>query len=52
MKVKVVNESNNPLPEYTNIGDAGMDLRANLTEPVTIDTLKRKLIPTGLHIQM
>lgn len=52
MKVKVVNESNNPLPEYTNIGDAGMDLRANLTEPVTIDPLKRKLIPTGLHIQM
>lgn len=52
MKVKVVNKSNNPLPEYANIGDAGMDLRANLTEPVIIDPLRRALIPTGLYIQM
>ena len=52
IKVKIVNKSNNPLPEYAHVGDAGMDLRANLTEPVTIDPLKRKLIPTGLYIQM
>ena len=52
MQVKIVNKSNNPLPKYAHVGDAGMDLRANLTESVTIDPLKRKLIPTGLYIQM
>ena len=52
IQLKVVNKSNNPLPEYAHVGDAGMDLRANLTEPVTIDPFKRKLIPTGLYIQM
>ena len=52
IQVKVVNKSNNPLPEYAHVGDAGMDLRANLTEPVTIDPFKRKLIPTGLSIQL
>lgn len=52
IKVKIVNKSNNPLPEYAHVGDAGMDLRANLTEPVTIDPFKRKLIPTGLFIQL
>ena len=52
IQVKIVNKSNNPLPEYAHVGDAGMDLRANLTEPVTIDPFKRKLILTGLYIQM
>jgi dUTP pyrophosphatase len=52
IKVKIINKSNNPLPEYAHVGDAGMDLRANLTEPVTIDPFKRKLIPTGLFIQL
>ena len=52
IQVKIVNKSNNPLPEYAHVGDAGMDLRANLSEPVTIDPFKRKLIPTGLYIQM
>jgi len=52
MQVKIVNKSNNPLPEYSHVGDAGMDLRANLTEPVTINSLERKLIPTGLFIQL
>ena len=52
IKVKIVNKSNNPLPVYAHVGDAGMDLRANLTEPVTIDPFKRKLIPTGLFIQL
>lgn len=52
IKVKIVNKSNNSLPEYAHIGDAGMDLRASLTEPVTINSLERKLIPTGLFIQL
>jgi dUTP pyrophosphatase len=52
INVKIVNKSNNPLPVYAHVGDAGMDLRANLTEPVTIDPFKRKLIPTGLFIQL
>jgi dUTP pyrophosphatase len=52
IQVKVVNKSVNPLPEYAHVGDAGMDLRANLTEPVTINSLERKLIPTGLFIQL
>ena len=52
IQVKVVNKSVNPLPEYAHVGDAGMDLRANLTEPVTINTLERAIIPTGIHIQL
>ena len=50
LKVKIVNKSKNPLPEYKCKGDAGMDLRANLDEPVVLKPLERKLIPTGIHI--
>ena len=52
MKVKVINNSNNPLPEYATSLSAGMDLRAFITEPITIKTLDRVLIPTGLYIEM
>lgn len=52
IKVKVVNHSNNPLPEYSSLMAAGMDLRAFLSEPVTIKPNERKLIPSGLHIQL
>lgn len=52
MKVKIVNKSSNDLPQYETIGSAGMDLRANLTAPITLQSLERKLIPTGLFIEL
>lgn len=52
MIVKIVNQSNNPLPEYSTIHSAGMDLRANLSNPVTLKPLERVLVPTGLYIEL
>jgi len=52
MKIKIINESSNPLPEYETDGSAGLDLRANLDEPVMLKPLQRALIPTGLYIEL
>ena len=52
MKVKIVNKSKNKLPAYETKLSAGMDLRANLDEPVTLKPLERKLIKTGLFIEL
>lgn len=52
MKVKIVNHSKHPLPEYKTKASAGMDIRANLEEVVTLKPLERKLIPTGLFIEL
>ena len=52
MTVKIINKSNNPLPAYATSGSAGVDLRAYLEEPVTINPLERKLIPTGIFIEL
>ncbi len=52
MIVKIVNQSNNPLPEYSTAHSAGMDLRANLLEPIVLKPLERALIPTGLFIEL
>ena len=52
IKIKVINVSNNPLPEYATPTDAGMDLRANIKESVTLRPMERKLIPAGIKIQM
>jgi dUTP pyrophosphatase len=52
MEVKIVNRSGNPLPEYITPYSAGMDLRANLDEPVVMRPLQRSLIPTGLFIEL
>lgn len=52
MKVKIINKSNNPLPSYSTEWSSGMDLRANLKEPVTLDPLERTLVPTGLYIEL
>ena len=52
MKVKIVNKSNQKLPEYVTSQSAGMDLRANIEEPIILAPLERKLIPTGLHIAL
>ena len=52
MKLKIVNTSDNPLPQYETAGSAGVDLRAKLQEPVLLKPLQRALIPTGLHIEL
>lgn len=52
IEVKVVNNSNNPLPEYSTEQSAGMDLRANISSPITIHPQERVLISTGLHISL
>ena len=52
MKIKIVNKSKHTLPEYATLLSAGMDLRANLAEAVVLKPLERKLIPTGLFIEL
>lgn len=52
MKVNIVNKSKHPLPEYKTKLSAGMDIRANLSETVVLQPLERKLIPTGLFIEL
>lgn len=52
MKVQVINKSGQPLPEYKTNGSAGMDLKASLDAPVTLKTLERGLIPTGLYLSI
>lgn len=52
MRVKIINKSNNSLPKYATAYSAGMDLRANLQEPVTLKPLERALIPTGLFLEL
>ena len=52
MKIKIVNKSKHPLPEYATSGSAGMDLRANIDAPITLAPGERKLIPTGIHIAL
>ncbi len=52
MIIKIINRSKNSLPGYETIHSAGMDLRADLEETVVLNTLERKLIPTGLHIEL
>ena len=49
MEVKIVNKSNHRLPEYATSGSAGMDLKANTTEPIVLGPLERQMIPTGLY---
>lgn len=52
MKVNIINKSHHPLPGYATGLSAGMDIRANLSEPVELKPLERKLIPTGLYISL
>ena len=52
IKIKIVNKGNQPLPEYATPQSAGVDLRANIDEPVELKPLSRALIPTGLHIAL
>ncbi|HRX10769.1 MAG TPA: dUTP diphosphatase [Draconibacterium sp.] len=52
MEIKIVNKSNNELPAYSTQLSAGMDLRAFLPSPVVLKPLERKLIPTGLYVEI
>jgi dUTP pyrophosphatase len=52
INVKIINQSSNQLPEYGTPGAAGLDLRANLEAPVTLQPMERTLIPTGLFIEL
>ncbi|MFM7216461.1 MAG: dUTP diphosphatase [Bacteroidota bacterium] len=52
MIVRIINKSGHPLPSYETAAAAGMDLRAELTAPVTLGPLERALIPTGLYIEL
>jgi len=52
MQVKIINKSGNELPAYSTKLSAGMDLRANLDQPVTLKPLQRALVPTGLFIEL
>jgi dUTP pyrophosphatase len=52
MHVKIINKSSNPLPRYETIGSAGFDLRANLETAITLQPFERRLIPTGLFMEI
>ncbi len=52
MQIRVINRSRHPLPGYATAQSAGMDLRANLTEPLTLQPLQRAAVPTGLYIAL
>lgn len=52
MDIKIVNKSNHPLPHYGTAAAAGVDLRANITESITLKPLERSLVKTGLFIEL
>ena len=52
MKVKVINRSHHQLPRYETVLSAGMDVRANLSEPIVLKSLERALVPTGLFVEL
>ena len=52
VKVKIINQSPNALPDYATEGSAGMDIRAHLPGPLVLKPLERQLIPTGLYMEL
>jgi dUTP pyrophosphatase len=52
VEVKIINHSDNPLPHYATDGASGMDLRAHLSNPISLKPLERILVPTGLFIEV
>ena len=52
MKIKIINKSQHELPNYETIASAGMDLRANLSESITLNPLERTIVKTGLFIEL
>ncbi|MEO0065493.1 MAG: hypothetical protein RI983_819 [Bacteroidota bacterium] len=52
ISVKIINQSNNPLPEYATLGSSGMDIRAFMEEPMVLQPSARVLVPTGLFVEI
>lgn len=52
MKVKIINKSRHQLPEHATPYSAGLDLRANINQPITLKPLERAMVPTGLYISL
>lgn len=52
MQIKIINHSTNALPRYESTMAAGMDIRCNISEPVTLQPMERRLMPTGLFIEL
>ena len=52
IEIKIINHSPNPLPEYATTGSSGMDIRANLDAPQSLQPFERVLVPTGLFIEL
>jgi len=52
MTVKIINRSGNPLPAYSTVLSAGMDVRASLSEPVVLKPLQRAMVPTGIYLEI
>lgn len=52
MKIKIINKSRHPLPTYATVASAGVDLRANLDEPIVLKSLERIAVPTGLYMEL
>ena len=52
MEIRIVNKSHHPLPQYATADSAGMDLRANIEEPIVLQPMERRLVPTGLYLAL
>jgi dUTP pyrophosphatase len=52
LSIRIINKSGNPLPAYATVGSSGMDLRADVAEEIALEPLERKLIPTGLFVEL
>ena len=52
VKIKIINQSANPLPGYATPGSSGMDIRAHLEQPLVLGSLQRSLVPTGIFIEL
>ena len=52
LTIKIVNQSNNPLPEYATMGSSGMDIRAFIAQPMVLQPSERVLVPTGLFVEI
>lgn len=52
LTINIINKSSNPLPGYATEGSSGLDLKANLDEPIQLEPLQRKMVPTGLYLEL
>ena len=52
MEIQIINKSKHPLPQYATLQSAGMELRANLDEPIVLKPLQRCLVPTGIYMAL